>query len=170
MISKNRKTVRIYFTIFLFFSLFFTVGCIQKTVFPAVLLTVTTVTPFTSEPTKPANASDPITMADIAVSVKADTQVPARLLSYSVDYATRLGDAIPGISVPETPYDLLLTPGGITTINFSVYTGKVLNLFFNTSSDISPILATINFSIKDVNGNTVKMQAHCLLKKPWWWG
>ncbi len=165
MISKNRKTVRIYFTIFIFSSLFFTVGCIQKTVFPAILLTVTGVTPYEVKPTLPVGSAA-VTLQSVAVAIRADTQVPANLKGYSVTYQTKLGDAIPQVSVPFTPLELLLTLGGTTNITLNPYTQDVVTIFNNTNSQISPILATIHLDVKDVNGNTVTVVAHCLLHKP----
>ena len=165
MISKSRKTLRILFSTILLFPVLFSVGCIQKTVFPVVLMTVTAVTPYEVKPTLPVGSAA-VTLSAVSVSLKADTQVPANLKGYSVTYQTKLGDDIPQIAVPFTPLELILTVGGTTIVSLSPYTQDVVTLFNNTNSQISPILATMHLDVKDVNGNTVTMVAHCLLHKP----
>jgi len=148
----------------LFCSLFLS-GCLEKTLFPPVLLTITDVTPYKVLPTV-AEASGTANLPTVVVSVRADSQVPAKMTGFAVSYRTSVGEAVPSLAIPFTPYDLVLTTGGTTAITFSPYTPRVVTLFQETSSDIAPLMATILITIEDQNRNTVHKEAHCLLYEP----
>jgi len=148
----------------IFMSIFLS-GCIEKTLYPAVILTVVSVTPNELRITSTETTGTSITFPSTVIVLKSETQVPATLVSYSVSYSTNLGQSLPALRIEETPYDLFLAGGGSADITISPYTQKVADLFELSTSDISPIKATITLTVKDVNGNTVNREAHCLLYK-----
>jgi len=140
-------------------------GCIQKTIYPAILLTVVSVTPFELRPTAPTGSAT-ITLPSVVVALRSDVQMPANLVAYSFAYETNLGSPLPQLAVGPIPIELSLTVGGTTNITLNPYTQTVVDLFSNTTSEISPIKATILLDVKDVNENTVRKEAHCLLYRP----
>ena len=145
-------------------SVFWT-GCLEKTLFPAVLLTVTAVTPYKVQPTI-AEASGTANLPTVVVSLRADTAVPAKLTGFAISYATAVGEPIGQLAVPFTPYNLVLETGATTQITFSPYTSRVVSLFELSTSDIAPITTKILMTIEDQNRNTITKEAHCLLYKP----
>lgn len=143
-------------------------GCAEKTLLPSANLTVTKVDPNILEITDGVqlNSSDPVKLPACTVSLRSENGVPARLISYSITYETRLGDTLPSLAIPSTPYDVDLPPSAETTITFNPYSDQAVELYLLTPSDIAPIRANISMVIKDVNGNTTLRTAHCLLWKP----
>ncbi|HOY67189.1 MAG TPA: hypothetical protein PLP29_09880 [Candidatus Ozemobacteraceae bacterium] len=149
-------------------SLVFLTGCIEKTVYPAVILTVTAVAPNPITATYQFDASGTIKLSTtpLSVTLRAETGVPSNIKSYSISYQTRIGDPIPEIAVVDMPFEVYLAPSAETTAEFDVYTAQVVNLLANTRSDISPLRAAITMRIEDVNGNEVVKEAHCQLSQP----
>ncbi|MFZ2957872.1 MAG: hypothetical protein WA705_13375 [Candidatus Ozemobacteraceae bacterium] len=139
-------------------------GCTESTIFPAVVQTVVSVSPYEITPTA-MNASGTVTVSQLTIALKTETGVPSRIVSYSIAYATNLGQPISQLRVEETPYDLYLAPSVSTNIPVTVYSQRVADLYAQSTSDISPIRATVILTVKDVNGNTVKREASCLLYK-----
>ena len=135
-------------------------GCIEKTLLPAVIITVANVTPYDLVPTSTATAQLP----SCQVNLTFETLVPTRLQSFSVSYASKLGQPIPVLRIEETPMEVRFT-GGAAAVTFNPYTAKVVELYELTSSDISPIIATIRLTFRDANGNTVQRDATCRLFK-----
>jgi hypothetical protein len=144
---------------------FFSSGCVDKTLYPAVLLTIVSVTPNEIKPASTIGSSA-ATIPTVSISLRSDTQVPAQLKGYSIRYTTNLGEDMAELMVPETPVDQYLTGGAENTIVITPYTQKVLDVYLSTVSDISPIRATISLIIHDVNKNTVIKEANCLLYRP----
>ncbi len=158
----------ILFPTALFFLLFLT-GCIEKTVYPAVVITVDKVEPYQLEVTDysvAASASGTVTLPTTAVSLKVQTGVPSWIKAVSIVYTTKLDQPLPELEVKETPFDLFLTPSTSNDVTVKPYTLKVLELYELSSSEISPIKASITLKIKDANGNDTYVQTTCLLLKP----
>jgi len=153
-------------------SLILITGCIEKTVYPAVLITMTSVTPnpITATVTTDASGSISLTADPLSVRFSVETGVPSRIISYSVLYETRIGEPLPELSVLDMPFDLYLPPGGETPVETTaaveVYTVQAASLMLNSPSDIAPLRATVSFVIKDVNGNELVKEAHTQLSKP----
>lgn len=101
------------------------------------------------------------------VSLKSDYNIPADLVSFSISYKTRLGESIPSVEVPETPYSLKVPAGGSVEIPMNPYTTRLYTLLEFTRSDVSPVNAKMIFTINDVNGNKVKVEANCLCYATW---
>jgi len=169
--SSTRRHGRFLFW-FSLASLFLITGCIEKTVYPAVLITMTSVTPnpITATVTTDASGSISLTADPLSVRFSVETGVPSRIISYSVLYETRIGEPLPELSVLDMPFDLYLPPGGETPVETTaaveVYTVQAASLMLNSPSDIAPLRATVSFVIKDVNGNELVKEAHTQLSKP----
>lgn len=153
-------------------SLFLITGCIEKTVYPAVMMTMTNVTPnpITATVTTDASGTLSLTTTPLSVTFQVETGVPSRITGYSIFYESRIGEPIPELTVQDMPYDLYLPPGTDgpveTTTTIDVYTLQAARLLTTTSSDIAPLRATVSFRIRDVNGNEVVKEAHTQLSKP----
>lgn len=138
-------------------------GCVEKTVFPSVLVNVRSVTPYRQEPTGTAGA---YTVQDVSVALQVESAVPSKLVGYTVDYATNLGDVLPQLRIPRKDIEQYLTPSGANTFTVKVYTDAVLELYQNSPSRLGPISVTITMFIHDVNGNDIQREGHCLLDPP----
>ncbi|MBF0499877.1 MAG: hypothetical protein HQM09_07080 [Candidatus Riflebacteria bacterium] len=156
---RPRKTFLLFLLAVTYFSL---VGCSEKTIYPAVLQTVVSVTPYEITPTA-ISATGTATVTQPSIALRSDSGVPSQLKSYSVAYSTNLGQNIPELRIEETPYDLFLAQNATTNIPVTVYTQRVVDLFSRSTSNISPIRATILLTINDANGNTTQREASCLL-------
>ncbi len=137
-------------------------GCIEKTVLPAVLVTVAKVEPYDLIPT----ATETSALPTVDVTLDFESAVPTNLRSYSITYRTRAGQALPELTVPETPYQIKFSPTAGQVVTLRPYTSRVVDLYELTPSAISPIVATIRLTLEDVNGNTVFREATCRLFKP----
>ncbi|KAF1081316.1 MAG: hypothetical protein GQF41_2122 [Candidatus Rifleibacterium amylolyticum] len=153
-------------------------GCIQKALFPEAHFTVVSVTPdklrATVTETTAAEGSEEttgtetkVTLPSTVISLNSDSQIPADLVSFSIHYTTRLGEAIPAVAVPETPYSLKITPGEAVEVPMSPYTTRLYTLLELTRADISPVNARMTFLLKDGNGNKVHVEASCLIYATW---
>jgi len=151
-----------------FASLIMLSGCIEKTISPAVVMTVTKVTPdpVTATITQDASGTLDITTTPLSIELSVETGVPSRIVSYSVTYESRIGEPLPEIVIQDMPLDLYLAPSTKTTVSIPVYTLQVANLLINTPSDIAPLRVTASLRIHDVNGNEIVKDAHCQLSKP----
>lgn len=155
-------------------SLFLVTGCIQKTVYPEVMMTVKTVTPSSITATFTTDASGTITLSPapdpLSITFQVETVVPSRIVCYSIFYESRIGEALPELTILDMPYDLYLAPASDgpveTTTEIEVYSLQAATLLINTPSDIAPLRATVSFRIKDVNGNEIVREAHTQLSKP----
>ncbi|HEY9072096.1 MAG TPA: hypothetical protein VIV61_17690 [Candidatus Ozemobacteraceae bacterium] len=149
-------------------SLVFLTGCIEKTVYPAVILTVTTVTPDPITATYKIDASGTLrlTTTPLTVTLRAETGVPSNIKKYTITYQSRIGDPLPEITVEDMPFETHLAPSADTAVTFNVYTLQVASLLLTTSSDIAPLRAAITMYIEDANGNEVIKEAHCQLAFP----
>jgi hypothetical protein len=155
-------------------------GCIQKALFPEAHFTVVSVTPDKlratvtegeaaegEEGSTDTEAEKKVTLPSTSISLNSDSQIPADLVSFSIYYTTRLGEAIPAVAVPETPYNLKIAPGAATEIPMSPYTTRLYTLLELTRADISPVNAIMGFTIKDANGNKTHIEASCLIYATW---
>lgn len=138
-------------------------GCIEKTIFPAANFSVVKVTPDSLR-----LASDTkIIFPGTVITLSSDTSIPADMEAFAINYTTRLGEPIPQIAVPETPFNQKLAPAATTDIALSPYSNRLYALFSHTVADISPVIAYITINIKDVNNNKIQVQASCLCYAPW---
>jgi len=156
-------------------------GCIQKVLFPEAHFTVVSVTPdklraTVSEEEAAAEGEEgstdtatekKATLPSTVISLNSDSQIPADLVSFSIYYTTRLGEAIPAVAVPETPYNLKIAPNAATDIPMSPYTTRLYTLLELTRADISPVNAIIGLTLKDANGNKTHVEASCLIYATW---
>ena len=154
-------------------------GCIQKAVFPEAHFTVVSVTPDklflakkaetteTGDTGQDPSEEDNVTLPPTTISLNSDTGIPANLVSFSITYTTRLGDPITSMTVPETPLNLQIPASGNISFGMNPYTGRLFRLLELTRADISPINAKMVFTIKDVNGNKMQVEAHCLCYARW---
>jgi len=148
-------------------------GCTDKFFFPEAHFTVVSVTPDKlrlpkkAETTTEEATEESITLPSTSISLLSDSSIPANLVSFSIIYTTRLGDQIPAIEVPETPYNLQLSANATTEVPMNPYTNRLFNLLELTNSDISPINARMLLNIKDLNGNKIQVEAHCLCYARW---
>ncbi len=153
-------------------------GCTDKFIFPEAHFTVVSVTPdklrlpkkaetTTTEEGTEESAEESITLPVTSISLLSDSSIPANLVSFSITYTTRLGDPIPAVEVPETPYNLQLSANATTEVPMNPYTNRLFNLLELTNSDISPINARMLLNIKDLNGNKIQVEAHCLCYARW---
>lgn len=137
-------------------------GCIEKTILPTVMITVAKVEPYDLVPTSTATADLPT----VQITLDFETQVPTNLVSFSIAYQSKVGQALPELAIPTTPYEFKFTPAAGQTITISPYTRRVVDLYELSPSDLSPILATIRLTFEDANGNTLTRDATCRLFKP----
>ena len=135
-------------------------GCIERTLYPAVNLTVEGVDPYESFPSAGAEPTE------VSISLKTEEGIPSNLEAFSIAYYTRLGEPISKLEVPKTAKHQFLPAATANSISITPYTAYVLDLYELSSSDISPIRADITLYVKDVNGNRVERIASCLLYKP----
>ncbi|PKL50988.1 MAG: hypothetical protein CVV42_01415 [Candidatus Riflebacteria bacterium HGW-Riflebacteria-2] len=153
-------------------------GCTDKFFFPAAHFTVVSVTPdklrlpkkaetTTEEGAEESSEEDDVILPSTSISLLSDSSVPANLVSFSITYTTRLGDPIPSVEVPETPYNLQLAAAATTEIPMNPYTSRLFNLLELTRADISPVNAKMILTVKDINGNKIQVEAHCLCYARW---
>jgi len=148
----------------LFLSILATVGasgCAEKAFFPAVDIEITGVTPYELTPTTTDSASLPRT----TVSIRSLSKIPSTLKSYSIDYATRLGEPLPGASSGLSDIEVKIEPESTVELSLRPYSLTIVNLFDSSFSNISPVKARITLNFQDVNGNWVSRNANCLLHK-----
>ena len=151
-------------------------GCTDKFFFPEAHFTVVSVTPdklrlakkaATTEGSEESSDDEDVTLPSTAISLLSDSSIPANLVSFSITYTTRLGDPITAVEVPETPYNLQLSAAATTEITLNPYTSRLFYLLEQTNSDISPVNAKMLLNIKDINGNKMQVEAHCLCYARW---
>ncbi len=139
-------------------------GCAQKTFFPAVLMSVTAVTPARQSPSGSASAGYSVT--PVAISLRSESGVAAYLVGYSIEYSTNLGEKLTNLSLPLKTVSQLLPANAVTDVSLDVYSTALINYYRATQSAIGPVDATITLFIHDINGNDITRQAHCLLDGP----
>lgn len=151
------------FTLFVFaaFAALFASGCVEKTLYPAVMVLVEDI-----DPDEVAYTEGATELPKVTLTLTPQNGVPSSLVSYRISYFTRLSESIPELRVEETAFDLYLPANTQTAVTIPVYTTRVVDLFSLSQSDIAPIKAVITLTIKDVNGNTIQKDAHCNLSAP----
>ena len=137
-------------------------GCVEKTLMPAVKMLVERVVPHRVHTTTTSASGLPT----VTITLTPQSPVPSLLKSYRIDYETSLGEALPGVAVPETPLEIYIPPDGSTDIEIPVYSLNLVELFALSPSNISPLKATIRLTIWDYNNNTIHRNATCLVYKP----
>ena len=148
-------------------------GCADKVFLPEAHFTVVSVTPdklratVSETTTTEGETEKSSTVPSTVISLNADFGIPANLVSFSVTYTTRLGEPIPSVAIPETPYNLKLTPSTANDITLNPYTNRLYTMLELTRADISPVNARIQLTIEDANGNTTQVEAHCLCYATW---
>ena len=137
-------------------------GCSDKTLKPAAVLEVPTVSPFELYAT--ATNTQSLPTADITITSL--SKIPCNLRKYSVKYFTPYGEEIPQLAINSIPVESKLAAEGEITVTTKPYTSKVVDLYELSTSDISPITAQITVTFEDYNGNWVERTGHCQLYKP----
>ncbi|MBU1109835.1 MAG: hypothetical protein KKB51_24350 [Candidatus Riflebacteria bacterium] len=148
-------------------------GCIDKVLFPEAHFTVVSVTPdklratITETVSTTGVTTRKAKIPTTVVTLNSDFKIPADMVSFSISYTTKLGEPIAAAEVLETPYHLSIPVGGSITIPMNPYNTRLYTLLEFTSSDISPVNAKMVITIKDANGNKVKLEANCLCYATW---
>jgi hypothetical protein len=148
-----------WLALLLFAQVLLLAGCLNKTIYPAVLLIVDSVEPYQLVPT----ATDTASLPTVSVTLVTQSRVPAYLKGFSVSYTTNLGEPLPYLTIEELPLLTTLQVSGSTQVTVPVYSSRVVDLFELSPSSIAPIKATITLRIQDANHNTIFREALCLL-------
>ncbi len=156
-----QRSVKSLLFIFAALVALFATGCIDKTVYPATELQVTSVEPYALIPTATDTASLPTT----TITVKSQSKIPCSLKSISARYFTVHGEEIPLLAISRQEIQTSLDAEGEATIELGPYSSALLDLFELSASKISPVKAQITMHFLDINGNWVNLEAHCLLYK-----
>ncbi len=156
-----QRLVKSLLFIFAAFAAFFAGGCIDKTVYPATSLQVTSVEPYALIPTATDTASLPTT----TITVRSQSKIPCSLKSISARYFTVNGEEIPLLAINNQELQMSLDAESEATIELGPYSSTLLDLFELSASRISPVKAQITMHFLDVNGNWVDLEAHCMLYK-----
>lgn len=142
-------------------------GCADKILFPEASFTVASVEPNELRVEAAVESDTNIVLPPTSISIISESKIPANLEAFSISYTTRLGEPIPQIAVPETKQNLQLLPEATTEVSINPYTRRLYDLFSLTNADISPVNALMYLKIKDINGNTVHVEASCLCYASW---
>jgi hypothetical protein len=99
--------------------------------------------------------------------------ITSTLKSYSISYATYLGEAIPALAMENIPLNIRVAgaeesgdEGEEVSFELRVYTERVRDLLITTSSQISPIIATISITYEDIHSNTGVITTYANIFKP----
>ncbi|MGM0600252.1 MAG: hypothetical protein ACQETH_10600 [Candidatus Rifleibacteriota bacterium] len=153
---------KIIFFFILLTTAVFSSGCIEKTLNPEAELEITSVEPHALYVTATDTASLPTT----DVTVTSINTIPCNLESWWINYYTSSDEPIPSLKTIPTSLAGKLEAEGTLTITTSPYSTRVVDLFELSGSNISPIVAEMNFVFKDYNGNHISKTASCLLFEP----
>ena len=157
---KNSKKI-LYFA-FLLFVAFITTGCDKKEFYPASDIQIVKAEPFNILPT----SSDFDSIEDGVVTAKLINSIPCELVSYDLSYRTVLNEPIESLTITDIPINIPFPEADTETdITLKPYQRQVLDLLNNTSSNISPIRATVTLHFRDVNKNEVIRNSSFLLYK-----
>ncbi|EKD81674.1 MAG: hypothetical protein ACD_39C01696G0004 [uncultured bacterium] len=141
---------------------FFVTGCADKFIFPETSLEITSVVPYELIPTATDTASLPTT----AITIKSLSKIPCNLKGYSINYFTSLGEEIPSAKVTFTPAELEIAAEAEVTFEIKAFSRRMVDIFELSSSQITPVTARFTLEFKDINGNHISRDAHCILHKP----
>ncbi|MBR4570014.1 MAG: hypothetical protein IKO19_05035 [Candidatus Riflebacteria bacterium] len=157
-----KKIRRILFFAFLLLAAFINVGCDKNGFYPASDIQITKAEPFNI---LPSNA-DFDSIEDGVITAKLLNSIPCELVSYDLTYRTVLNEPIDSLTITDIPINIPFAEAGTeTSITLKPYQKQVLDLFNNTTSNISPIRATVTLHFRDVNKNEVIRNASFLLYK-----
>ena len=138
------------------------IGCNKNELYPASDVQITKVNPFSILPT----SNDFDSIEDGVVTMKLINSIPCELVSYDLTYRTVLNDPIESLSISEIKTNLPLAEKD-TEVELTIkpYTQQLLNLLKSTTSEISPVRATVLLHFRDVNKNDIHREASFLLYK-----
>ena len=139
-----------------------TTGCADKLLFPETILEITSVDPYELIPTATDTASLPTTQ----INIKSLSKIPCTLKGYSINYFTSLGEEIPSAKVEFTPAELKIDAESSVSFEIKAFSRRMVDIFELSSSQISPVTARFVLEFKDINGNRISLDAHCILHKP----
>ena len=140
----------------------FSTGCNKNELYPASDIQITKVDPYNIIPT--SNNFDSID--DGVITMKLLNSIPCDLISYDLSYRTVLNDPIESLSISQIRTNLPLAEKDTEVeLTLKPYTQQLLNLLQSTSSEISPIRATVILHFRDVNKNDIYREASFLLYK-----
>jgi hypothetical protein len=161
-----RRTVKL--SLFLFFALLLPVvsGCGRDDFFPSADLAIK----FEESNITPTGVNDlPISTLEVIPL----NGVTSTLTSYSIEYSTYLGEAIPSLAMQDIPLNIRVLgaedagdEGEEVSFELRIYIDRVRDLYLTTHSQISPILAKITFTFKDIHSNTGVVTTYARLFKP----
>lgn len=172
--KKSPLIIRFLMIAFLLLYATLTTGCLEKAIFPETSITVVSVTPDNIVPTSSSTVdiSGPEAIRrTIVIALRNDTQIPANIVRYSINYKTNIDDPIPQLAVNNFPFSMELPGGTTTNITFegstnTLYTQNVMDFFLDTNSKVWPIRGTITFEMKDANSNTIFKEASFWFSPP----
>ena len=157
-----KKIRRILFFAFLLLAAFINVGCDKNGFYPASDLQIVKAEPFNILPT----SADFDSIEDGVITAKLLNTIPCELVSYDITYRTVLNEPIDSLTLTEIPINIPFTESGSEVeVTLKPYQRQLQDLFNNTSSNISPVRATVTLHFKDVNKNEVLRNASFLLYK-----
>lgn len=140
-------------------------GCSQKDLYPKADLVIES----ESFNLIPQSATE---LPPITYSVTPLNGVTCTLESYSIEYFSYLKESIPSLAMDKIPINVRIsgteevgTEGDSVDIELYPFTARVRELFSQSPSDISPILAKITISYRDVNSNNGSIETYCNLFK-----
>ena len=152
-------------TIFVLCLLVFTIyttGCSKKDFYPASDIQITEVSPSNILPT----SNDFSSIDDGVITMQLLNSIPCELVSYDISYRTVFNEPIDGIALNDLAANVPLAESGSSAeLTLKPYSQQLLNLFETTSSNISPVKATVTLHFKDVNKNETTRTASFLLYK-----
>ena len=157
-----RRLYKILFFLPLLAATFFVSGCADKLLFPETSLLITSVSPYELIATATDTASLPTTQ----VNIKSQSKIPCNLKGYSIDYFTSLGEEIPSAKVEFTQVELEIQGEAEVSFEVKAFSRRMVDIFELSASQIAPVTARITLEFKDLNGNHISREAHCLLQKP----
>lgn len=149
---------------FLLFSLIVFSGCANEIFTPAAKLEIIEVVPYETIP-EGNNIAD---IEPVELRVILLDEMPCSLESYSIKYYTQLGHEIHGLAVGTTRKKLRFAGAENEELSVSIraYTQRLMDLYEQTDSEISPVEARIKLLFKDFHSNLIEVQASCLLYRP----
>lgn len=157
-----KKFKRLIYFAFLLFAALISTGCNKNEFYPASDLQIVKAEPFNILPT----SADFDSIEDGVITAKLLNTIPCELVSYDITYRTVLNEPIDSLTLTEIPINIPFTESGSEVeVTLKPYQRQLQDLFNNTSSNISPVRATVTLHFKDVNKNEVLRNASFLLYK-----
>ena len=137
-------------------------GCKKNEFYPASDIQITGVEPNSILP----SSDDFSSISDGVITMKLLNSIPCELVSYDLSYKTILNEPIDSLTVQDITTNIpLAEKDAEVSVTLKPYTQQLLNLLKNSSSNISPVRATVTLHFKDVNKNETLREAYFLLYK-----